>query len=360
MDLALTLDYELFGDGSGNIFDHIIDPTDKLIKICNQYNAKITIFFEVVEYWKIKECWLSGQKMGYENDPIQAIEKQLVEAYALGHDVQLHIHPQWINAKYNGKKWIVSEDWCMKDIPLHKNKFYDTNLKEVLKRSKNTLEEILKPHFPEYNCNIFRAGGFNILPSEEVIRVLKDLNFKMDSSVYAGGFDISSKSNIDYRKVKNNVPFWTISKYNVLEMDKNKSLKNKFYEIPIFSDKIIRLFKYDFSRINILLKNKNSARKTLVDRVEKKSVAQKIKFLFEYEYITWDFCLFSVKKMRKFLNKARLINKNSNYHPFVLIGHSKGFYSSKALRFLIENQDLKFVTLSKILKKIHVSKLNGK
>ena len=55
--LIFTLDYELYGNGSGNVFTHIIEPTNKILEIADKYNAKITFFFEVVEYWKLKEEW---------------------------------------------------------------------------------------------------------------------------------------------------------------------------------------------------------------------------------------------------------------------------------------------------------------
>lgn len=51
--LLFTLDYELYGNGSGDVFKHIIEPTDKILGIVEKYNAKLTIFFEVIEYWKI-------------------------------------------------------------------------------------------------------------------------------------------------------------------------------------------------------------------------------------------------------------------------------------------------------------------
>ena len=136
MDLALTLDYELFGNGSGDVFSDIINPTYEILSLCNKYNAKITIFFEVIEYLKLKEEWNNGNKMGYEENPAIAMESQIKEALTLGHDVQLHIHPQWLNAKYVNNQWQVDNNWCMKDIPLEKNNQFNTDLKTVLKKGK--------------------------------------------------------------------------------------------------------------------------------------------------------------------------------------------------------------------------------
>jgi len=64
-NLCLTLDYELFGSGKGDVFQHIIEPTYRLLNICAEHDIKLTIFFEVVEYWKIKENYDKGEHMGY-------------------------------------------------------------------------------------------------------------------------------------------------------------------------------------------------------------------------------------------------------------------------------------------------------
>ena len=58
-NIILTLDYELYGNGSGNVFRHIIEPTEKILSIAERYNVKITIFFEVIEYGAQNEAYMS-------------------------------------------------------------------------------------------------------------------------------------------------------------------------------------------------------------------------------------------------------------------------------------------------------------
>lgn len=106
--LLFTLDYELYGNGSGDVFKHIIEPTDKILGIVEKYNAKLTIFFEVIEYWKLKEEWESGNRMGYDRNPIEAMERQLKRAFEYGHDIQLHLHPQWVDAFWTENGWKVN------------------------------------------------------------------------------------------------------------------------------------------------------------------------------------------------------------------------------------------------------------
>ncbi len=349
MDLALTLDYELWGDGSGHMFRDVIEPTKKILDLCDLYNAKITIFFEVVEYWRIRQEWKSGNSMGYTSDPSVAMKKQIVDAYRNGHDIQLHIHPQFLYAKFEDGVWKTDDKWCMKDIPLNG----DMNLKKILSEGKRTLEDILKPISSSYICNIFRAGGFNILPSENIVKILEELKFKVDSSVYAGGYEINNESNFDYRNIKNTIPYWPINNNNVLIQENIFSKDSKIIELPTYAFPIRRYKKYDLTRLKNILRGENSVLKTVNKKMDKRNILQTVKFLFEEEYITCDFCLFNINKMKKFLNLVKKTQNMADYYPFVLIGHSKGFYSDETLKFLLNSdKNINFVTLTKISEKI--------
>ena len=181
--LILTLDYELYGDGSGNVFEHIIKPTERILTIAEAYNARLTIFFEVIEYWRLKEQWYNGNHMGYAENPITAIEEQLRDAYARGHDIQLHLHPQWVNAYWHDNHWIVDNScWRLSVLP-------QVEIAELLKKGKQTIENILGAD--EFHCNVFRAGGYNIQPSENVVKAMQSSGFIADTSIYPCGTGIS-------------------------------------------------------------------------------------------------------------------------------------------------------------------------
>ena len=349
MDLILTLDYELFGNGSGNVFKHIIEPTNKLLELCNKYDIKITIFFEILEYLKIKEVWQSGNSMGYEKDPANAIENQIKKAYKQGHDIQLHLHPQWLNGKYeNG--WIVNNSlWRLPEVT-NQNSGYSIN--ELLKIGKSTIENLLKPINSKYTCNILRAGGYNILPSEQVVKAMINNDFIADSSVYPGGFINSDLSKYDYRSIKRNIPYWWIEDYDVL---KQSATKTNILEFPIFSLPIRKFHKLDRQRIKVKLQNKDYAKQQLKQKSKNKNIINKMKYYFEKESTTWDYLLFNNKKMNKFLKKVQAINDRSTYktHPFVMIGHSKEAYYLESLKkFIIRYKNLNYFSMRELIEHI--------
>jgi len=354
MKLILTLDYELLGFGSGDVFKHMIEPTDKLLAICDKDDIKITIFFEVLEYLKIKEEWNSGNTMGYSKNPAEAIEKQIKEAYRNGHDIQLHLHPQWINAEYNDG-WKVDNDyWRLPEVQKDNCAW---SIEELLQMGKSKIEEIVKIIDPNYNCNIFRAGGYNVCPSAEICEAMRKTGFIADSSVIPGAYLDDGLSYYDFRASSVDQPFWIVNGDN-LQNHSNEYIKGKsIIEIPVFSLPIKRIRKYDLQRMKNKLENRKHSIIQMRRKTGDRNIFEKIKYYLEQEVVTWDFSLFSYGKMKKFYKKAVKINSESqyNFHPFVIIGHSKELSYTKVLeRFLryanIDN--VIFVTLSNCLETI--------
>lgn len=54
LQLIFTLDYEIFGDGSGSVNREQIIPTNQLLDIFDQYNAKLTLFLNMANIWDMK------------------------------------------------------------------------------------------------------------------------------------------------------------------------------------------------------------------------------------------------------------------------------------------------------------------
>lgn len=340
--LILTLDYELYGNGSGNIYTHIIEPTERILSLAAQYNAKITFFVEVVEFWRIEEEWLKGNTMGYEHNPIEDIRKQLQKAHLQGHDIQLHIHPQWSDAEYTDGAWKVNlGDWRLGGY----GKEGRYSLLNLLKEGKKTLEEWITPINKEYKCTALRAGGYNIQPSQEIVKAMKEVGLKIDSSIYPGGKETGTLSNYDYSNIAKEKEFWQAG--NELE----KEGENGIYELPIVAFPIPRWKKFaSIERIKSLLKNRKSAKdsfeaKTSSGDGKKSSKLDKIKYFFEQEWQTWDYCLFSSSLHNEFLKE---IEKLHCRKVFTLVGHPKGYMGGSGFKHILNKTKDKysFITIS--------------
>ena len=352
MNLIITLDYELFGDGSGNVFKHIVNPTNKLLELCKKNNIKITIFFEIIEYLKLKEIWDSGINMGYQTDPCKAIEDQIKTAYKQGHDIQLHLHPQWIDAKYENK-WILDDSlWRLPNVN-KENCGY--SISELLKQGKKTIEQIINPIDSNYKCNILRSGGYNLQPSGEIINAMKENDFIVDSSVCPGCTINSDFSKFDYSNLKNNIPFWWIKNGDVMNISSDKK---DILEIPVFALPVKKYQKYDIQRLKIRLKNKQYTKEQIKYKLGNESLFDKIRYFFKNEVITWDYSLFNKNKMNSFFKMAEEISNNSSYknHSFVLIGHSKEMYYFEVIQYLFniaKKNNVNFIRMNDFVKMIN-------
>lgn len=321
--ILLTLDYELFGNGTGDVFKHIIFPTEYMLQIAQKYEARFTFFFEVIEYWHIKEEWENGNNMGYDVNPVRAMEDQIRDAVKHGHDVQLHLHPQWIDAYWQDGKWHVSEkDWRLGDY----DKDGEYSLKELFARGKKTLENIIQPIKPDYVCNSIRAGGYCVQPSEQIVKVMRETGFQYDSSVCPGGFESGRRQFFDYTRLPDNIGHWCCgNSVEDIVMDSN------IVELPIVVMDVVRLRKYmSVGRAAALLKNPKAASETFyakISNTKKQSKIQRVRnricYFFNKECQTWDYCLLSKSLHKEFIRK---IESQKNRNIYVLVGHPKSLY----------------------------------
>lgn len=343
--LIFTLDYELYGNGSGNVFTHMIEPTRAILDVADKYNVKLTFFFEVVEYWKLKNEWEKGNYMGYTENPIIAIEQQLIYAHSKGHDIQLHLHPQWIDAKWKNSQWIVNYDkWR---LGCYEGEGEDSIL-AIIKRGKETIENIIGKG---YQCTAIRAGGYNAQPSNRIVAAMKECGLKADSSIVPGAKEAGSLSRYDYSHIKSNIGFW----YCTNNLENVANGETDIIELPIVAFPIIRIQKYlSIERLKSLLQNQKSAQEAFKAKINTQAASKinrlvsKFKFFFETEFQTWDYCLFSKGMHRKFLNG---IYKQNHRNVYVLVGHPKSFVSSKGFEFILQQTQNKyqFITISSFL-----------
>lgn len=328
-ELLLTLDYELFGDGSGDVFKHIVEPTNAIIDMAELYGAKITIFFEVVEYWRLKQEWESGNHMGYDRNPVEAMEQQILDMIARGHDVQLHLHPQWVDAKWDNDHWTVDfKNWRLGTFVSS-----SMTLKELISKGKTTLEQMIRPSFPDYECNAIRAGGYNAQPSDAIIEAMREYGLKVDSSIVPGAKEQGSHSFYDYSCSPSNEGCWSVGE----KLEEPSDDSTGIFELPIVSFPVARLLKYmSLTRIKSIMLNRKSAQASFSAKTSSRGatggILSKISFFFKKEYQTWDYCLFPNWLHRYFLRK---ISRQQNRNVFVIIGHPKSFVSSNSMDFIL-------------------------
>ena len=163
LGLILSNDWELFGDGSGDYFEIQHQPLHALLNTVEQHGAKLTVMAEVGQQWAHQKISNDQPWAGEVAESWEAILKETIEK---DHDVQLHLHPGFLDATYENNKWRLNySHWAISSLE-------PPVMESVLKEGKQYLEGLLCPINPDYECIAFRAGDFCIQPSGTVIRRL--------------------------------------------------------------------------------------------------------------------------------------------------------------------------------------------
>ena len=168
--IILTFDYEVFlGRHTGTIENCVIRPTELILDILKVNDAK-AIFF-------VDTTWLLFLKENFYDD-FNRITAQLVDIINSGSSVELHLHPQWLQAYRKGNEIVFKSFENYKLHSLNKEAIYD-----LFKKSIDLLESITKQ---KVRC--FRAGGFCIEPFKLIKYAFETFGIKYDFSVVPGLF----------------------------------------------------------------------------------------------------------------------------------------------------------------------------
>lgn len=181
--LLVTSDYELFGNGSGAVDECLIRPTAELLDVCERTGVMVALFVDVAELWAFRDLDVMEVPGADWGSASNRVEEQLQEVYARGHDVQLHLHPQWLGARRQNGSWKVnSELWRLPAVRGEPG----LTLVDLFEAGVRTLEGLLRPVDEGYECRAFRAGGWSIQPEGDAIRAMAEAGIRIDTSVAPG------------------------------------------------------------------------------------------------------------------------------------------------------------------------------
>jgi hypothetical protein len=197
--LALTHDWELRGDGSGDIERIQFAPLRQLLEIYAKAGALTTVLPDVMQQMAFRRCESKHPDLKPLAD---SWDEHARDAFRQGHDIQLHLHPQWRNAVHANGVWQLSGDWSILN--------YDPDTAcAMLAEGKEYLERLLRPIDSDYRCIAFRAGALAAAPSDHLFRSLANLGMQLDVSIAAGVFVNDQNLQLDYRRCEETfLPFY--------------------------------------------------------------------------------------------------------------------------------------------------------
>lgn len=174
--LALVDDWELSGNGSGDIRQLQFEPMRCLSSIYNRLGIRGSFNAEVMQQITFRQHQAPDNELKRLADEWDEIVR---ETFRQGHDIQLHVHPQWHNAEYQNGRWKLTADWSILN-------YSREDAQRMLRQAREYLENLLKGVDRNYRCVSFRSGAWCIAPSPHMLDLLVELGIVFDMSIVAG------------------------------------------------------------------------------------------------------------------------------------------------------------------------------
>jgi hypothetical protein len=325
--VLFTLDYEINGNGEGSSYALMLEPTARMLRLFDEYGAKLTIMADIGEILKFKEYCAAHGKDDYHYHEIVA---QLQQAVKTGHDVQLHIHSSYFNAKHDGTRWV--QDWSEYDFA----NLTPPRMDQMVKAGKAFLESAIRPVCSGYRCNVFRAANWSVSPSRDVVRTLLENEIQIDTSVFKYGRRDGLVS-FDYQEAASDMVAWRADADAIWRENPSGQL----WEVPIYSEQrrlgafltLNRIYRFAAGRLHRV---PNHVRYDQGDRLN--GAGQRRPFLKRLGgRHAWkaDFNQCTGRQLIGALSRgAQRHCARAGNLPFVLIGHSKLFtrWNERTLR----------------------------
>ncbi|MGI6417591.1 MAG: hypothetical protein ACOX1P_18190 [Thermoguttaceae bacterium] len=189
--IVLEDDWELNGNGTGNIAESQHIPATYLMNLAKKYGFRISFMVEVLQQLAFK---IHEHKSNQLRVQAALWDGTVREMRLQGHDVQLHLHPQWVNARYEHEQFRVDRNWNIATYPRAERV---SMINDALAYLKN----LLCPIDPQYVPHSIKAGSWALQPSRGILEDLRDAGIKIVLGVGLGIHLQSCDFHVDYREL---------------------------------------------------------------------------------------------------------------------------------------------------------------
>jgi hypothetical protein len=296
IECIFTLDYEIYGNGTGSLQELVYEPAERLRDIFQKWNARFVNFVEVAEFEQIEQYGADRA--------IDRVKRQIREFHQSGFEIGLHLHPQWCNARYEDGKWLLdASEYNLATLSR-------ARIGEIVDRSLIYLRRLVDRD--DFTPLSFRAGNWLFQPTETVADVLAEHGIKIDSSVFKGG--VQHAHRLDYRRALKNGYYWRFSgDANVADP------MGRWIEVPIYTE-MVPAWRMATSKRMKFSGGAGSAGQSAGRRLNR------IRDLLRFRYpLKLDFCRMTLAELTAMMESILCADRKQPeiYRPIVAIGHTK-------------------------------------
>jgi hypothetical protein len=200
----------------------MIHPTEQLLTVLNKYNSKVCLFVDAGFLVKLREYSTTFPEL---NEQYKKIQTQLLQLSRQGHDIQLHIHPHWVDSTYD------STGWKINTARYRLHDFSSPQINDIVSSYKAELQLCT-----EQPIFAYRAGGWCLQPFDQLREALTNNGIWLDSTLFNQGYSSDPTRHFDFKTMPD-LPHWRFSQ-DPLKVDSS----GKFVELPISAFKTSPLF----------------------------------------------------------------------------------------------------------------------
>ena len=323
--VILSVDYEIFGNGSGDVRQHILRPTQEMARICHDHGVPLTVFVEMEEYCSFVEFrGRLKRDLGY--DPAQEIADQVAVLAAQGHDFQLHLHPEWVGARFQDGRWQLHREQRTVDDLFATQAETDS----YIASRKSLLETLVRKGAPRCSVSTYRAGAFSAQPGKKLLPALAAAGISIDTSVVKGLH--GGPANLDYRNAPCSKGPWRVK-----DDVSKEAIEGAIWEFPIYSLIGRRYHQATLGRLRAKF-SKNVPKDKQMEMVSQLGIGRNplkaIRFLWQPVPIKLDFHNVSPGKLVHWIRSAPPPSPGLP-DVVVLIGHTKEHIENSAFENLV-------------------------
>ena len=351
--LILTVDHEVFGNGSGDVRQHITAPADRLARACDTFGISLTVFFEAEEYLAF-EREREAVKRAWGYNPGAELRGQAVELVKCGHDLQLHLHPEWVGARFESGRWILRPERPTVDS------LFETQaeVNAYIGERKAVIDGFYEAAGSSRRVRAYRCGAFCAQPGRKLLTALAENGIVIDSSVVKGMVRRDGHVNLDFSAAPAGRRHWQVSEDVAIEDE-----AGPVTEIPIYSRMGRRIQQLTPRRLMAKF-SRNIPREKQRELVNQLGIgrtpASIVRFLGQRFPIKLDFHNMSARQLLRWIRSAPPASEG-DLDVLVLIGHSKEHRDDKEFeRFLAgvaADPRLEVVSMSEIADRLEARRL---
>jgi hypothetical protein len=296
IECIFTIDYEIYGNGTGALADLVYRPAERLRSIFRKWGVRFVTFVEAAELEKIAAA-------GSDRD-IGLVERQIGELHRDGFEIALHLHPQWANASYEGGRWALDfEEYNLCKLPPQR-------IEQIVDRGLGYLRYAVGES--DFKPLAFRAGNWLFQPTRTAADVLARRGIRIDSSVFKGG--VQRNTELDYRRALKNGYYWRFSQ-DATEADAG----GDWVEVPIYGE-MVPCWKMLTGKRVTSGNSYGGAVRSFRQKVNRSLDFMRVRYPQKF-----DFCRMTVSELTSMI--GRLVREDDvtpdQYKPIVSIGHTK-------------------------------------